>query len=74
MPDPSDLFATIDELAQAEPMGEEEELMLRMEAVSKVCGRKGAGKKEKKKKKAGDAKPRRSIEKPKRPKRQPMQS
>ena len=72
--EPSALWEQLDELANAEPMTAEDDLIYRMQAVSKVCRRKGAGAKEKKAK-GSDAKPRRSIEKPKRPKRQqPMKS
>lgn len=57
--DPSDLFSQLDEMARAEPISAEDDLILRMQAVSKVR----AGAKKEKKAKGSSTKPANPIAK-----------
>lgn len=72
MAEPSDIFEQLDAMANAEPCTAEEDLIIRMDAVSKVRGRKGAGAKEKKTKATGVS-PMGKIGKRKQPKRDKQQ-
>ena len=51
MAESSDLFAQLDSMASAEPLSAEDDLILRMEAISKVRTRKGGAKEKKEKRK-----------------------
>jgi hypothetical protein len=65
--DSSDLMSNLDTLDKAEPMAAEDDLILRMQAVSKIRGWQGKGAKEKGTGKSGSAgKPKHSIEKKRR--------
>ena len=44
--DPSDLFSQLDALEHAEPLSAEDDLILRLQAVSKVRGCKGKARKQ----------------------------
>ena len=72
MAEPSEIFEQLDAMANAEPCTAEEDLIIRMDAVSKVRGRKGAGAKEKKTKATGVS-PMGKIGKRKQPKRDKQQ-
>jgi len=68
--EPSDLMSSLDALDTAEPISAEDDLVIRMNAVSKVKDRKGSAKEKRKgkvpakgKSPASAAKPRQTIEK-----------
>ena len=71
----SDLFEQLDSLANAEPLSAEDDLILRMQAVSKVRGRKGAklGEPSKPKTPGPEKRPKKSIKKKRRSTRKSMQ-